>query len=77
MNLETQDTCVEWVKKWTLRQLEGQELTPDLIHLTTEQVMRDWDLYCGRDFPHLPELNDDEWDGCLESVRESVECELM
>ena len=75
LQLKTEETCVEWVLKWVMFHLQGytmSELTEDKVYLTTEQVMRDWDLYCGRDYPELPELTDSQWEGCLESVIESV-----
>ena len=76
MTVATQDKCVQVVTQWTLNALEGVELEENTIHFAAEQAMRDWDLYCGRDYPELPELNDDEWEGCLESVRDTVEYRL-
>ena len=72
LQLQTEETCVTWCVKWVLQLLAGCEVTEDSIHLTSEQVMRDWDLYCGRDYPELPELTDSQWEGCLDSVRDLV-----
>jgi len=76
LQLLSEETCVEWCVKWVLLRLEGCEVTEDTIHFVSEEVMRDWDLYCGRDYPKLPELTDSQWEGCLDSVRTLVEDKL-
>ena len=77
LQLQTEELCCDWSVKWTLQQLSGQEVTEELVYFTAEQVMRDWDLYCGRDYPELPELTEDQWEGCMESVIDRVSDALL
>lgn len=76
LQLHTEEVCCDWGVKWTLQQLSDQEVTENKLYLTVEQVMRDWDLYCGRDYPELPELTDSQWEGCMDSIIDRVSDKL-
>ena len=74
--LQAQELCITWGVKYTLQQLSGQEISEDKIHLTAEEVMKDWDVYGLREYPELPQLSEAQWEGCLESVIDTVSYEL-
>ena len=64
------DTTIayEWGLKWVEFHLENTEPTEDRIYLTTEQVMRDYDLY--QEEQNLPVLTDSQWEDTCYAIRE-------
>ena len=61
----------EWGLKWTKFHLEHiEELTEDKIYLTTEQVMRDYDLY--QEEQELPFLTDEQWEDVCYCIRDEL-----